>query len=1031
MTNNITQHEAEHSLKDLHVLIIEDSEIDAELMVFELQRFGYTVTWQRVDNAESLREALAEKTWEIILSDYAIPQFSGLEALEIVKANTRDLPFILISGTIGEEIAVEAMRSGADDYLIKDRLVRLGMAVERGLREAKERKKLRQAEENLRKSVAYYRSIFNNSLNGIAITGLDLKFFQVNPAFCRLLEYTEDELIGKLCAADITHPEDIDVSKTLIMQLIRREIDHFVQEKRYITKSGKVIEAISFVNVIYDEASRYMASVISILDMTEHKRAEEQLRLAEFSIEHSGLATIWFDRNAHVVRVNKATCESLGYDREKLMQMTLHDFDPKFQSAETWEKSWEELKGHRRYGAIESQHRRKDGTIFPVEVLSSFCDFAGKEYIFSFIRDVTEQKRIEGALQRKSEEQTLLLESIPTQLWYLTDIETYGAVNKAHADFLGLSKDTMEGKKLNEFLLSHVAQKFMEGNRIVFETKKPIYTEEWVLNNRGEERILAITRTPKLDEKGEVEYVVCTANDITEYKKAEEGVRKSEEQFRALTENSYDTIMRFDRELRHVYVSPIVEKNTGIPRTVFIGKTLHELGFPEELITGWEETLKKVFETGAVQRMEFQLPLGAWIDWLCIPEFDSDGHVQAVITSARDITERKQAEEEKERLQAQFLHAQKMEAVGRLAGGVAHDFNNMLSVIIGYGELAKKELSPVDPLYLKVEQMLKAASKSADLTRQLLAFSRQQIIELKVLDLNKIIADSEKMLRRLLGEDIDLTFVPQTDLWPVKMDLSQIDQVLVNLAVNARDAIPDTGRLIIETCNTVLDEIYCIRHIGALPGDYIVLTVSDTGSGMDNKTLERLFEPFFTTKGEDKGTGLGLSTIFGIVKQNNGFIDVSSEPGIGTTFKIYFPRYQGEVVQEKERETPLALRGSETILVVEDEEQILAICRDLLNTYGYRVLAARQAGEAIMLCEKYQGDIHLLITDVVMPIMNGKELKERIEKMKPGILVLYMSGYTSDIIAHRGILTEGLNFIQKPFTINNFLIKVKETLEHR
>jgi two-component system, cell cycle sensor histidine kinase and response regulator CckA len=770
------------SKKDLRLLIIEDSEMDAELMVLELKRSGYTVTWQYVDNAEALQGALKEQQWDIIISDYALPQFNGLEALEIVKSHNSYLPFILVSGTIGEEFAVEAMRAGADDYLLKDRLARLGLAVERELQEAKERIKLIQIEEELKKSDAYYRSIFNNSLHGIAITGIDLKFLKVNSAFCRLLEYSEEELIGKLGVADITHPEDIDRSKELIIQLLRREIAYFVLEKRYITKSGRTIVAISFVNTIYDEAGHYMATVVSIMDITENKRAEEQLRLAEFSIEHSGLSTIWFDRNSRVVRVNEAACQSLGYDRQELMQMTVRDFDPDFQSVEKWNEVWEIIRSKPDYSVTETHHRRKDGTIFPVEVLSSFCKYVGQEYIFSFIRNTTELK---------------------------------------------------------------------------------------------------------------------------------------------------------------------------------------------------------------------------------------------------------QAEEEKERLQAQFLHSQKMEAVGRLAGGVAHDFNNMLSVIIGYSELAKNELSPNDPLYLKVEQILKAANKSADLTRQLLAFSRQQIVELKILDLNKIIADSENMLRRLIGEDIDLKFIPQFDLWPVRMDRSQIDQILVNLAVNARDAIADTGKLIIETGNVGLDEAYCARRIGVLPGNYIVLTISDNGSGMDKKTLDRLFEPFFTTKGEGKGTGLGLSTIFGIVKQNNGFIDVFSELGIGTTFKIYFPRYQGQDVQEEEREAPLVLRGSETVLVVEDEEQILAICRDLLDKYGYRVLTARQAGEAIILCEKYHGNIHLLITDVVMPIMNGKELKERVEQMKPDIQVLYMSGYTTDIMAHRGILADGVNFIQKPFTVNDFLRKVRETLERK
>lgn len=402
-----------------------------------------------------------------------------------------------------------------------------------------------------------------------------------------------------------------------------------------------------------------------------------------------------------------------------------------------------------------------------------------------------------------------------------------------------------------------------------------------------------------------------------------------------------------------------------------------------------------------------------------------------VFSFISDITARKRGEEEKDHLQTQFLHAQKMEAVGRLAGGVAHDFNNMLSVIIGYGELAKSELSPQDPLHFKIEEILKAANKSADLTRQLLAFSRQQIIEPKVLNINTIIDDSERMLNRLLGEDIELTFTPQSDLWSAIMDPSQIDQILVNLAVNARDAMPKGGKLLIETDNATIDKTFCAKHIGALPGDFIVLVISDTGSGMDKETQQHLFEPFFTTKGEGKGTGLGLSTVFGIVKQNNGFIHVYSEPGLGTTFRIYFPRYLGSAIETKEKEAPAVLRGTETILVVEDEEQLLAISKAFLDSQGYTVLTASQPGEAIILCEKYEGDIHLLITDVVMPTMNGKELRERIEKLKPGIEILFMSGYTADVIAHHGVLAEGVTFIQKPFMMGDFLGKVRGVLGNK
>jgi PAS domain S-box-containing protein len=407
-----------------------------------------------------------------------------------------------------------------------------------------------------------------------------------------------------------------------------------------------------------------------------------------------------------------------------------------------------------------------------------------------------------------------------------------------------------------------------------------------------------------------------------------------------------------------------------------------------------------------------------------------NGTVRFVIVNVHDMSEHKQAEEEKEKLQLQLLQAQKMEAVGRLAGGVAHDFNNTLSVIIGYVELSQAKLNPSPPLARNLTQIFKAATKSADLTRQLLAFSRRQLIQPTVLDINHVIGDSEKMLRHMMGEDIDLQFIPQTDLWTVRMDSSQVDQILANLAVNARDAMPDGGKLTIRTANTPLDKASWNKPYTLDPGNYVMLAMSDTGCGMDKATTEHMFEPFFTTKGEGKGTGLGLSTVYGILKQNMGFINVYSEPGLGTTIRIYLPRHGGPAEATEEEEGMLPGTGNETILLVEDEEQILSLFKESLEEYGYRVLATARPEEALTFCEEHRGPIHLLITDVVMPSLNGKELGERIVKLKPEIKILYMSGYTTDIVTHRGILTDGVNFIQKPFQIRDLAIRIRDILEN-
>jgi len=396
-----------------------------------------------------------------------------------------------------------------------------------------------------------------------------------------------------------------------------------------------------------------------------------------------------------------------------------------------------------------------------------------------------------------------------------------------------------------------------------------------------------------------------------------------------------------------------------------------------------------------------------------------------------DITERKQAEQEKLKLQDQLILAQKMESVGRLAGGVAHDFNNMLGVILGNAELAMKEVGPAHPLRKDLEEIHKAAERSADLTRQLLAFARKQTVAPRVLDLNETVGRMLTMLQRLVGEDIDLIWMPGRDLWQVRIDPAQVDQIMMNLAVNARDAIAGVGKISIETGNVIADAAYCVAHVGIVPGEYVILALSDNGSGMDRETLTNIFEPFFTTK-EGKGTGLGLATVYGIVKQNNGVISVYSEPGKGTTFKICLPRYAGKTARDAAGEaTASATGGPETVLLVEDEAMLLKLAKTMLGKLGYSVLSASTPVEAIRLAREHTGTIHLLLTDVVMPEMNGRDLARQLLSLSPGLKCLFMSGYTANVIASHGVLEEGVHFIQKPFSLHDLAAKLREVLDRQ
>jgi two-component system cell cycle sensor histidine kinase/response regulator CckA len=403
--------------------------------------------------------------------------------------------------------------------------------------------------------------------------------------------------------------------------------------------------------------------------------------------------------------------------------------------------------------------------------------------------------------------------------------------------------------------------------------------------------------------------------------------------------------------------------------------------------------------------------------------------IAGAIANAHLFKERIRAEKEMANLQEQLRQSQKMEAVGRLAGGIAHDFNNFLTVMRGRSQLALMELKEGDPLRESFEAIENATTKSANLVRQLLAFSRRQVMQMIILDLNTLIRDLEKMLRRLIGEDIELLTVLTEDLGKVKADPGQIEQVLLNLAVNARDAMAQGGKLTIETANVDLDEAYARNHAGTKAGPYVMFSVTDTGVGMAPEVKKQIFEPFFTTKEKGKGTGLGLATVYGIVKQSGGNIWVYSEPGQGATFKIYLPRVEEVLTEEKEKEAPGLFRGVEVILVVEDEEEVRKVVLEVLKNQGYNVWEAGNGEEAMLICQQYKDTIHLLVSDVVLPGVNGPALARQLVALHPEMKLLYMSGYTENAIVHHGVLDKGVNYIQKPFTMEGLVKKVREVLD--
>ncbi|QPM68698.1 transporter substrate-binding domain-containing protein [Atribacter laminatus] len=507
-------------------------------------------------------------------------------------------------------------------------------------------------------------------------------------------------------------------------------------------------------------------------------------------------------------------------------------------------------------------------------------------------------------------------------------------------------------------------------------------------------------------------------------------LHESERQKELILNSTDELITYYDTSLRIIWSNRLATESFGKTPKEVVGLHCYELWHQHHEPCDECPVLKALHDKAPREAIN-QTSDGRYWHMRGYPIFDKNGQVVALAEFTRDITEKKKMEEEHARLQAQLLQAQKMESVGRLAGGVAHDFNNMLQAILGHAELALNQVDPFHPLHEYLIEIYHAAERSANLTRQLLAFASKQTISPKILDLNQIVEGTLNMLRRLISEDIELDWYPSKDLWSVNIDPSQIDQILTNLCINARDAITGHGKITIETGNAFFNDNYCAQHFGYIPGEYVLMSVSDTGCGMDQETLANIFEPFFTTKGFGKGTGLGMPTVYGIVKQNNGFINVYSELGKGSTIKIYLPRFKKKSEPIQEGISDLGLKkGIETIFLVEDDQAILKMTEKMLKQLGYQVRTAQTPQEAINIAHEGISPIHLLITDVVMPDMSGPELTEKLQTVFPNLKVLYMSGYTSNVIAHQGVLDEDVHFIQKPFSIKDLSTKVRNILEN-
>jgi signal transduction histidine kinase/FixJ family two-component response regulator len=897
----------------LRVLIVEDSEDDTILVMRKLRHGGYDPTFERVDTPEAFIAALARQTWDVVIADYSMPHFSGLGALTLLKESGLDLPFIIVSGAIGEDIAVSAMKAGAHDYVMKDNLARLGPAVRRELHEAEARLARRRAEEALRESKAH-------------------------------LERSYQALNNKVAELEALHHISVAMSSTLETEALLQFI---------VERAVTLVNAASCSVLLSDEETGelvFHAAVDGVVGMrvpVGRGIAARALRQATPQIVHDVTADP--DHYAGIAQES----DLLTYS---LLAVPL-------------------LVGDRAIGVLEAVNKRQgcfteqDRDLLMTLASHAAIAIQNARLYAEVQRELAARVRAERLLQALNEA-ALAMERA------LTLEEIFAAVAE-------------EFKKLGFFctvFLTDESQSRLFPKFFSYGTKA-VEAAEKLLGLKAEDFAVPV-ETVDVFRRGIREKETVFVEDV-------------EDAARQLLPESLE---RFAEQIVRILKTP---KSINAPLIV-------------------EDEVIGLLSVQSDDLIEDDMP--------AITAFAHQ--MAAVWRKAKLLQDLERSLEELKRTQAQFVQAQKMEAIGRLAGGVAHDFNNLLTVINGFAQLMQSQLSPDDPCRKSVEKILGSSRRAVALVRQLLAFSRQEAVRPVVLDLNDVITEALKLLDRVIGEDVELTTHLASDLARVQADPGQMEQVLMNLVVNARDAMPGGGRLTIETANVALDEGYANAHVEIEPGEYVLLTVSDTGVGMDDEVLRHIFEPFFTTKPKGKGTGLGLATVYGIVGQHGGHIHVYSEPGHGTTFRIYFPVYQPSPdARPEETAAPEVLgvalpAGIETLLVAEDETSVREMIQVTLEGYGYTVLSASGAQQAIDLFQAHRDEVALLISDVVMPDATGPALYQSLAEEAPHLKVLFLSGYTGDIVHGRGVLQDAL-FLPKPFSLIDLARKVRQVLDAR
>lgn len=926
-----------------------------------------------------------------------------------------------ISGEVFGALAIYAAETHAFDerelalFTTFAETLSFGIAALRTQKEHSEaRERFQRGEEEKKNLIA----VVQNSPDFVGIATPEGQVLFVNKAGRQLVGIAKGADVRSTQILDYLAPDGIAVVRDIALPTIRA--GKFWQGEvpmRHFQSSDSIrVEVRAF--PVFSSHRELIGLACFCHDIRDRKRQEENLKVAQFAMDHSGEAILWCGPDSRYTYVNDAACRILGYTREELLSLSVWHIAPR-RSARDWSNAWAEFK-RRGFSTYDSVVRTKYARDIDVEISVSHMEFGQKEFLCTFMRDISERKRHEQALRGAEEKYREIFENAVVGIFQTHPRGHIIAVNQALANMFGYASAEEFLEQVHDLSTQLYADPTRRRDFLQrLEDQGVVRNFEFAARRKDGKLVWVSANARAVRESGgKTLYYEGTLADISERKTAEEQLRRTEEHLQTIVNAAPVVFFALDKD--------------GI-FTLSVGSGLRGLELAPGQVVGHSvfdvyrenpqllEHVRRALAGEEFTTIEEVPKYGRVFETLWGPRRDSAGNPAGLIGVAIDISERR-------RLEAQYLQAQKMDAIGRLAGGVAHDFNNLLGVIIGHGDLAESNLDPHHPAAQNLSQILGAAKKASALTRQLLAFGRRQVTNPVVLDLNKLVRDCMQMLKPILREDINISFKEEPSLGMVKADPGHIEQILMNLGVNARDAMPKGGEIIIETSNVELDD-NCLREVPSLsPGPYVMLTVRDTGCGIDPEILPHIFEPFFTTKAPGEGTGLGLATVYGIVKQSGGHIRVYSELNRGSAFKVCFPR-----VEDKEQQIPAeaesdAVGGSETILLVEDEGGLREVAANMLQSVGYKVLKAENGPAALTLVATYSEIIDLLLTDIVMPAMSGGELYNRLQALRPSIKALYMSGYAGQQLAPYTDSSSDVDLVEKPFTKKTLLRKVRACL---